>query len=93
MLLTPNIGAKFFFAKYPTLTRRDHPMLRTLFGEEALVTRYKEQKSPGGKIEMIWKTPFFQVDKMFLEHAIDKSSVLKFITNISITYIRPMLML
>ena len=36
-------------------------MLLTLFGDESLVKKYQEQTNPGKKMEMIWKTIFFQV--------------------------------
>ena len=54
---------KFFpvSCKMPAQTAKDNPMLLTLFGDQSLVKKYKDQKNPGKKIEMIWKTIFFQV--------------------------------
>ena len=47
--------------KMPTQTAKDNPMLLTLFGDQSLVKKYQDQKNPGKKMEMIWKTIFFQV--------------------------------
>ena len=45
----------------PTQTAKDDQMLLTLFGDHSLVKKYQNQKNPGKKMEMIWKTIFFQV--------------------------------
>ena len=45
----------------PSQVSKDIPILMTLFGDEELVTKYKELDDPGHKIAMIWKTAYFQV--------------------------------